>query len=87
MLPSHTQAPVVSKSTMRPNFFQSFQVIAKLWVDSIGKNLGILPINDVLLSVQEPSGDFELGRVLDDSHKSLEFIGVEVTSASRKNLE
>jgi hypothetical protein len=84
MLSAHPQAPVVSKTTMRSNFLQSFQVLAKLGVNSVRKDLGVLAIDDILLSVQEPSGDFELGRVLDNSHKSFEFIGVEITSASRR---
>ena len=87
MLPSHPQAPVVSKTTMRANFLQSFQVIAELGVDTVRKDLGVLSIDDVLLSIEEPSGNFELGRVLDDIHKSLEFIGVEITSAGHRNLD
>ena len=76
----------MSKTTMRPNFLQSFQVVTKLGVNSIREDLGVLSIDDVLLSIQEPCGDFELGGVLDDSHKSLELVGVEVTGTSHKNL-
>jgi len=71
---------------MGPNFLQSFQVVAKLGVYSVRKDLGVFAIDDVLLSIQEPSGDFELGRVLDDSHESFEFIGVEITGASCRNF-
>jgi hypothetical protein len=72
---------------MRPNFLQSLQVVTKLGVNSVREDLGVLSIDDVLLSIKEPCGDFELGGVLDDSHESLELIGVEITGTIHEKLK
>ena len=67
---------------MGTNLLQSLEVITNLGVNTIREDLRVLSVNDILLSVEEPSGDFELGWVLDDGHKALEFIRVEITSTT-----
>lgn len=54
------------QTTMSTNLLQSFQIITELGVDSVGQDLRVLAIDDIFLPVQEPCGDFELRRVLDD---------------------
>lgn len=65
---------------MRPDLLQAFQIITEFRVNSVRKNLAVLAIYDILLSVQEPSGDFVLEGVLHDRDYTFEFVGVEVTS-------
>jgi hypothetical protein len=43
--------------------------------------LRILAIDDIALTIEEPSWDLVLGRVLDDGDDSLEFFGGKFTSA------
>lgn len=44
-------------------------------------HLGELAVDDVLLPVQEPGGDLELGGVLHDVDDTLELVGVEFTTS------
>jgi hypothetical protein len=56
----------VSQTSVGTNLLQPLQIFAQLRVDTIGKNLRVLSINNVLLSVQEPGRDLELSGVLDN---------------------
>lgn len=83
MLSTHTEAPVVSETTVRPDLLQALKIITHLRVDAVGQDLGVLSVNDVLLPVQEPGGDLELCWVLHDGDDALKLIRVEVTGAGR----
>ena len=65
---------------MGTNFLQSLEIITELRVDTVGENLVVLAVDNVLLSVQEPCRDLELGGVLDDGNDALQFVRVEFTS-------
>lgn len=54
MLATDTQAPEVTKTTVGADLLQTLEVIAKLGIDAVGENLGILAVDDVALSVEEP---------------------------------
>lgn len=69
------------KATMGADLLQPLKIIAELGVDTVGKNLGVLAVDNVLLPVQEPSRDLELRRVLDNGNQPLELIRVEITGA------
>lgn len=69
------------QTTVSPDLLQSLQIITKFGIHSVGQDLRVLAIDDILLPVQEPCGDLELCGVLDDSDEALKLIGVEVTSA------
>jgi hypothetical protein len=71
----------VTQSTMRADLLQAFEIITHLRIDAVGKDLGALAVDDVSLPVQEPGGDFELCRVLDDCNEALKFIGVKLSRA------
>ena len=73
------QSPVVPQSSVRPDLLEPLEVITELLVDGVGKGVGVLALEQVLLPVQEPSRDLELGRVLHDGNDSLELIGVELS--------
>lgn len=66
MLATHTQAPVVTQTTVGTDLLQSFQILTQFGVDVGGGQLRVLAIDDVLLSVQEPIGDLVLAGVRDD---------------------
>lgn len=68
---------------MGTNLFETLQIITELGVNTVGKNLRVLAVNNVLLPVKEPGRDFELCGVLDNGNETLEFIRVEVTSTKQ----
>lgn len=74
MLSTNTNSPVMSQSTMTTNLFQGFQILSHLVVQTVGKNLTVASVFDILLSIQEPVGDLVLSWVLDDCNDSLQFV-------------
>jgi hypothetical protein len=64
---------------MRSNLLQPLQILTKLALHSVCQHLRVLAIDDVVLSVQEPRGDFVLGGVLNDGDDALEFFGSDFT--------
>ena len=74
------------ETTVRTNLLQPLKVIAELRVDTVGKDLRVLAVDDVPLPVQEPCRDLELRGVLDDSDNTLELIGVQLASAEITGL-
>lgn len=75
------KTPVVPKTPVGANLLQAFQVVAKLGVDSVGEYLVVLAVHNVALSVEEPTGDFVLGWVLNDRYNALKLFGGEFTGA------
>jgi hypothetical protein len=69
----------VTKTTMSTDLLQALEIVTKLGVDTVGENLGVLAIDDIALTIEEPGGDLVLSRVLDDGDDSLEFFGGELT--------
>ena len=80
MLTTHTQSPEMTKSTVGTDLLQALEIVTDLRVDAVGQDLVVLAVDNVLLPVQEPCGDLELGRVLDDGHNALQLVRVEFTS-------
>jgi hypothetical protein len=70
----------VTKTTMSTDLLQALQIITKFGVDTVGENLGVLAIDDIALTIEEPGWDLVLGWVLDDGNNSLELFGGEFTS-------
>lgn len=61
---------------MRSDLFQSLQVISQLRLQVVGQDVVVLTVNNVFLSVQEPSWDLVLSWVLQDGNNTLElFLG------------
>lgn len=54
MLATDTQAPVVAETTVGADLLQALEVITKLGVDAVGKDLRVFAVDDVALSVKEP---------------------------------
>ncbi|KAL5476493.1 hypothetical protein ACEPAI_3350 [Sanghuangporus weigelae] len=74
VLTPHTQTPEVSQPPVRTDLLQALQVVTKLRVDVVRKDLIVLPIDNILLPVEEPRGDLVLRRILDDGDDALEFV-------------
>ena len=73
----------MTETTVRTDLLEALQVVTELRVDGVRENLAVLAIDDVPLPVQEPCGDLELCRVLDDGDETLELVGVELTSTAK----
>jgi len=69
----------VTETTMSTDFLQALEIVTELGVDTVGEDLGVLAIDDIALTIEEPGRDLVLGRVLDDGDDSLEFFGGELT--------
>ena len=82
VLTADTEAPVVSETTVGADLLEALQILTELGVDAVGQDVGVLAVDDVALSVQEPGGDLVLGGVLDDGDDTLELFGGKLTSAA-----
>jgi len=82
VLSTNTETPVVTKTTMSADLLQTFQILTKLGVDTVGQNLRVLAIDDITLAIEEPGWDFVLSWVLDDGDNSLELLGRKFTSTA-----
>lgn len=71
----------MTETTVSTDLLEAFQIVTELGVDTVGENLGVLTIDDIALSVEEPGWDLVLGWVLDDGNDSLELFGGKFTSA------
>jgi len=64
VLSTDTETPVVTETTVGSDLLQALEILTELGVDGVGDDLGVLSVDDVLLSVEEPGGDLVLGGVL-----------------------
>jgi len=76
----------VPQSTMGADLLQPLQVLTELAVHAVCQYLRVLAIDDVALSIEEPSRNLILRRVLDDSDDTFEFFGGDISSADRDIL-
>lgn len=68
--------PIMSQAAVSANLFKTFQIFAKLVVQSVWSYLRIFAILDVLLSIQKPIGYFVLTRIGYDGHDAVDlFLG------------
>merc|ERR1712014_460392 len=80
MLTTYTEAPVVTETTMGTDLLQTLKILTEFVVQSVGKNLRVLSIDNVLLSVEEPVRDFVLAWVGDDGDELLGLFFSKLTS-------
>ena len=69
----------MTETTVRPDLLQPFQILTKLILHAVRQHLRVLAINNIPLSVQEPSRDFVLCWILDDSDNSFELFRRDLT--------
>lgn len=67
---------------MGPDLLQSLEVVAELGVHTVCKNLVVLAVDDIALTIQEPGRDLVLGGVLDDGDDALELFRRKLTSTA-----
>jgi hypothetical protein len=79
VLTAHTQAPVVTETTVGTDLLEALEILTELGVDTVGQDLRVLAVDDVALPVEEPGGNLVLGRVLDDGDDSLKLFGGKFT--------
>jgi hypothetical protein len=81
VLATHTEAPVVTETTVGADLLQALKVITELGVDTVGEDLRVLAIDNVTLPVEEPRGDLVGGGVLDNGDQALKLFRGELTGA------
>lgn len=84
VLTTDTQAEVVADTTVGFDLLQAFQVVTQLRVDVVRQELAALTVDNVALPVEEPRGDLELGRVLQNGNNALKLVRVELTGTLAK---
>ena len=73
----------MTETTVGTDLLQALEVLTELAVETVGDNLGVLAVDDVALSVQEPRGDLVLGGGLEDGDDALKLFGGKLTSTIR----
>lgn len=86
VLATDAETPVVTETAVGADLLQTLEILTELAVHAVGEDLGVLAVDDVALSVEEPRGDLVLGRVLHDGDDTLEFFGRELTGAVVESL-
>ena len=71
----------MTQTTVSPDLLQALEIITELGVDAVSENLGVLAVDNVALTIEEPGWDLVRGGVLDDGDNTLELIGVQLASA------
>ena len=87
VLTTDTETPVVTETTVRADLLEALEILTVLAVETVGKDLVVLAVHDIALSVQEPGGDLVLGGVLEDGDNALEFFGGKFTGTMRSSLD
>ena len=87
MLTSDLETPVVSKTSVGTDLLKALKVLTELVVKLVDKQVRVLALSEVTLSVKEPAGDLVLSGVLDDGDDSLELFDSEFTgSLGERNI-
>ena len=87
MLTSDLETPVVSKTSVGTDLLKTLKVLTELVVKLVDKQVRVLALSEVTLSVKEPAGNLVLSGVLDDGDDSLELFDSEFTgSLGERNI-
>lgn len=81
VLTSDLKTPEVSETSVSSDLLQTLQVLTELVVKLVDEEVGVLAVDDVTLSVEEPSRDLVLFWVLDDGDDSLELFDSKLTGS------
>lgn len=81
VLTTDTEAPVVTETTVVTDLLETLKILTHLVVKTVGEDLGVGTVLDILLPVKEPGGDLVLQGVLDDVDDTLKLLVGELTSA------
>jgi hypothetical protein len=67
---------------MGADFLESLQIFTEFAVDAVGEDLGVFPVDDIALAIEEPGRDFVLRGVLDDGYNAFKFFRGKFTGAA-----
>merc|ERR1719378_685914 len=81
VLPTNSETPIMSKATMSFDLLQPLQILTKLVLQTIGQDLRVLSILDILWSVEIVIWDLVLSWILHDSDKSFNLFIRQFTSS------
>ena len=81
MLTTDAQTPEVTETTMVADLLKTLKILAHLVVESVGQDLRVLTVLDVLLTIEEPFRDLVLQRVLDNVDQALKLVVGKFTGA------
>jgi hypothetical protein len=81
VLTTDTETPVVTETTMVTDLLQTLEIITHLGVKTVGQDLRVLAIDNILLSVKEPVGDLVLAGVLENGNDTFQFFVGKLTSS------
>ena len=81
VLATDTDSPPVTKTSVSSDLLEALDIVTKLGIDVLSKNLGVLSSLEILLSVEEPKGDLELTGVLDNSNNLFDLISGKLSSS------
>ena len=82
VLTADTEAPAVTKTTVVLHLLEHLKIVTELGVETVSKDLAVGAVSDILLSVEHPNGDLELGGVLHDGNNLVDLLRLELTSAT-----
>lgn len=71
----------MTETTVSTDLLQALEILTELAINTVRQDLGVLAVDDIALSVEEPGGDLVLRRVLDDGDDSLQLFGGELAGA------
>lgn len=81
VLTADADIPPVTETAVRSALLHALDVVAELGGDVLREDLRVLAGLEVLLPIQEPEGDLELARGLDDRHQLFDLVGGQFTGA------
>lgn len=81
VLTPNLKTPEVSETSVSSDLLQTFQVLTELVIKLVDEEVRVLAVNDVTLSVEEPSRDLVLFWVLNDGDDSLELFDSKFTGS------
>jgi len=81
VLPPDPDVPPVPEASVSPDLLEPLDVVAELRLEALSEDLGVLAGLEVLLPVEEPEGDLELLRGLDDGDELLDLVGGELAGS------
>jgi hypothetical protein len=76
----------MSNTPVSTNLLESLQIFTKFIVECVGKELSVLSVYNILLSVEEPFWNFVLCRILNDGDDSFQFFGSKLSSSRTSEI-
>lgn len=79
VLTTDADVPVMTETTVNTSTLKTLKIVTELSINHVGNGLEVLTSVTVLLTVEEPGGDVEVLRRLNDGLEGLDLSLVELT--------